>query len=93
MRSPRRREVVTALDARPEREWGDERTPRRRAGGIFAPTVVFNNPFTIVTNACRALYNGLPVGNGFWVSIAWSVGTVVLFAGLSIRQFSRSTVA
>ncbi len=29
-----------------------------------------NNPFTIVTNACRALYNGLPVGSDLWVSLA-----------------------
>ena len=52
-----------------------------------------NNPFTIVTNACRALYNGLPVGSDLWVSLAWSAGIVIVFAGLSIRQFSRSTVA
>lgn len=55
--------------------------------------IAINNPFTIVTNACRALYNGLPVGSDLWVSLAWSAGIVVVFAGLSIRQFSRSTVA
>ena len=32
------------------------------------------NPFTVVTNAARALYNGLPVGNDAWWSILWSVG-------------------
>lgn len=55
--------------------------------------IAINNPFTIVTNACRALYNGLPVGSDLWVALAWSAGIVVVFAGLSIRQFSRSTVA
>lgn len=51
------------------------------------------NPFTKVTNAARALYNGLPAGNDVWWSIAWSVGLIVVFAGLSIRKFNRSTVA
>lgn len=52
-----------------------------------------NNPFTIATNACRALYNGLPVGNDAWVAVAWSVGFTVVFATISIRRFARSTVA
>jgi ABC-2 type transport system permease protein len=51
------------------------------------------NPFTIVTNAARALYNGNPVGNNALHSILWSVGIIVVFAGLSIRKFNRSTVA
>jgi ABC-2 type transport system permease protein len=52
-----------------------------------------NNPFTIVTNAARALYNGLPVGTDALYSVLWSVGIIVVFAGLSIRKFNRSTVA
>lgn len=51
------------------------------------------NPFTIVTNAARALYNGNPVGNDAVYSLAWSIGIIVVFAGLSIRKFNRSTVA
>ncbi len=51
------------------------------------------NPFTIVTNAARALYNGNPVGNDGWYSLAWSAGIIVVFATLSIRKFNRSTVA
>ena len=51
------------------------------------------NPFTIVTDAARALYNGLPVGNDAWYSIAWSVGIIAVFATLSVRKFNRSTVA
>ena len=51
------------------------------------------NPFTIVTNAARALYNGNPVGNDAVYSLMWSVGIIVVFAGLSIRKFNRSTVA
>ena len=52
-----------------------------------------NNPFTIVTNACRALYNGLPAGSDTAVALAWSVGITVVFATLSIRKFTRSTAA
>ena len=51
------------------------------------------NPFTIVTNASRALYNGYPVGNDALWSIVWSVGIIVVFATLSIRKFNNSTVA
>lgn len=49
------------------------------------------NPFTVVTNAARDLYNGNPVGNGIWASLLWSFGIVALFAGLSVRKFNRST--
>jgi ABC-2 type transport system permease protein len=51
------------------------------------------NPFTKVTNAARALYNGLPPGDAMWQSIAWSVGLIAVFSALSIRKFNRSTVA
>jgi ABC-2 type transport system permease protein len=51
------------------------------------------NPFTVVTNAARALYNGNPVGNDALHSILWSIGIIVVFASLSIRKFNRSTVA
>jgi ABC-2 type transport system permease protein len=51
------------------------------------------NPFTIVTNAARALYNGNPVGNDAIISILWSLGITVAFATLAIRKFNRSTVA
>ncbi len=51
------------------------------------------NPFTIVTNAARALYNGNPVGNDASYSIAWSISLIAVFAALSIRKFNHSTVA
>lgn len=51
------------------------------------------NPFTIVTNAARALYNGNPVGNDAMWSVLWSVGLIAVFATLSIRKFNTSTVA
>lgn len=52
-----------------------------------------HNPFTTVTDAARALYNGLPVGNDAWLTVAWSVGITVVFAALSIRKFANSTAA
>jgi ABC-type multidrug transport system permease subunit len=55
--------------------------------------VARNNPFTIATNACRALYNGLPVGNDAILTIVWSIGITLVFASMSIRKFSSSTVA
>ena len=65
--------------------------PRQMPGWL--QPIARNNPFTIATNACRALYNGLPPGTDVWVTLAWSVGIIVFFATLSIRRFSRSTVA
>lgn len=60
--------------------------------GWLQPVAVYN-PFTIATNAARALYNGLPVGSDLWVTLAWTAGITVAFAGAAIRQFTRSTVA
>lgn len=51
------------------------------------------NPFTVVTNAGRALYNGLPAGATVWQSIAWSLGIAVVFAYLAIARFKRTTAA
>ncbi len=45
------------------------------------------NPFTKVTDASRALYNGLPAGDLVWQSLGWSVGIIVVFAALSLRKF------
>ncbi len=46
------------------------------------------NPFTTVTNACRALYNGHDTGNDVWFSLAWAVGITVVFATLAVRKYS-----
>ena len=39
------------------------------------------------------LPNGNPVGSDATSSILWSLAIIVVFAGLSIRKFNRSTVA
>lgn len=48
------------------------------------------NPFTIVTNATRALYNGRDAGNDPWIALAWAVGITVVFAWLASRKFSSA---
>jgi len=49
------------------------------------------NPFTIVTNAGRALYNGNPVGDTVWQSLAWSVALTAVFSTIAVRKFNRTT--
>ena len=48
------------------------------------------NPFTIVTNAARALYSGGPVGDTVWQSLLFAVAITVVFAFLAIRKFKQS---
>jgi ABC-2 type transport system permease protein/oleandomycin transport system permease protein len=50
-------------------------------------------PFTKVTNATRALYNGMDPGADLWWSLAWAVGITVVFSALSIRKFNSSTAS
>lgn len=47
------------------------------------------NPFTIATNAARALYSGTDPGSSVWTSFAWVLGITAVFATLSIRKFTR----
>ncbi len=49
------------------------------------------NPFTVLTNAARALYNGNDPGNELWLAIAWATGITVVFSTLAIRKFARAT--
>ncbi len=52
-------------------------------------TVANANPFTKVTNAARALYNGNDAGNNIQWSIAWAIGMIVVFAILATRKFNK----
>lgn len=49
------------------------------------------NPFTKITNATRALYNGMDPGADLWWSIGWAVAITVVFAAISFRKFSSSS--
>ncbi len=46
------------------------------------------NPFTVATNATRALYNGRDPGNDPWIAGLWAVGLTVVFAFLAARKFN-----
>lgn len=48
------------------------------------------NPFTIVTNASRALYNGHSPGNAVWQSLAWAAGITIVFCYLATRKFKSA---
>ncbi|MEA3214569.1 MAG: type transport system permease protein [Acidimicrobiia bacterium] len=48
------------------------------------------NPFTVVTNATRALYNGHSPGSDVWVALAWAVGITAVFSLLSMRKFNSA---
>ena len=50
-------------------------------------TIADVNPFTIATNASRALYNGKPAGTLVWQALAWATGITVVFAILATRAF------
>jgi len=49
------------------------------------------NPFSIVTDVTRDLYDGVDPGSDLWVAFAWIVGITAVFAALAIRRFRRTT--
>jgi len=48
------------------------------------------NPFSTVVDATRALFLGSPAGNDVWAAVLWSVGLIVVFAGLSVHKYRRA---
>jgi ABC transporter DrrB family efflux protein len=51
------------------------------------------NPFTIVTDAMRALWVGAPAGNSVWGAFAWTIGLIVAFAPLAVSRYRRVSTA
>jgi len=51
--------------------------------------VAEHNPFTIMVNAVRGLFLGIPVGNDVWLATAWSIGIAAVFAALAIWRYRR----
>lgn len=49
------------------------------------------NPFTVVTNAARALYNGRDSGNDLVLSLGWAIGIILVFSVLAARRFGTAT--
>ncbi len=54
-------------------------------------TIANANPFSIVTDAVRALYDGTDPGSAIWQSAAWIVGITAVFSVLAMRKFIRVT--
>jgi ABC-2 type transport system permease protein len=50
-----------------------------------------HNPFTTLTDATRALYNGHSPGNDAWIALAWAAGITVVFAVVAARRFASVT--
>ena len=50
------------------------------------------NPFTIVVDAMRSLFLGVPAGNNVWGAFAWAIGIAVFFAFLAVRKYKRAVV-
>jgi ABC-2 type transport system permease protein len=48
------------------------------------------NPFTIATDAARALYNGRDPGDTVWQSLLWAAVITLVFAVLAFRRFARA---
>ena len=53
-------------------------------------TIADANPFTKLTDAARALYNGNDPGADLWIAIAWAVGITAVFAVLGARKFATT---
>jgi ABC transporter DrrB family efflux protein len=49
------------------------------------------NPFTIIVDAMRSLWLGVPAGNNVWEAIAWSLGIIAIFAPLAVARYRRAT--
>jgi ABC-2 type transport system permease protein len=49
------------------------------------------NPFSIVTDVTRDLYNGVDPGSDLWVAFAWIIGITVVFGVLAIRKYASAT--
>ncbi len=48
------------------------------------------NPFTIVVDAMRSLWLGVPAQNYVWGAVAWSVAIVAVFAPLAVWRYRRA---
>jgi ABC transporter DrrB family efflux protein len=48
------------------------------------------NPFTIVVDAMRSLWLGVPAHNNVWGAVVWSVAIVAVFAPLAVWRYRRA---
>jgi ABC-type multidrug transport system permease subunit len=48
------------------------------------------NPFTIMVDAMRSLWLGVPAHNNVWGAVAWSVAIIAVFAPLAVSRYRRA---
>jgi ABC transporter DrrB family efflux protein len=48
------------------------------------------NPFTIVVDAMRSLWLGIPAQNNVWGAFVWSVAIIAVFAPLGVARYRRA---
>jgi ABC-2 type transport system permease protein/oleandomycin transport system permease protein len=48
------------------------------------------NPFTIVVDAMRSLWLGIPAGNNIWGAVVWSLVIAIVFAVLAVNRYRRA---
>jgi len=53
--------------------------------------VARNQPFSVTTDAMRALLEGSPASHWAWLSIAWSAGLLVAFFIIAVRLYRNIT--
>lgn len=73
--------------------------PLMFASNVFTPTDAMpswlkafadNQPISVATEAVRALSDGTDATKSVMLTIAWSIGLVVVFASLAVRSYRRS---
>lgn len=50
------------------------------------------NPFTIVTDAIRALWLGTPAGDNVWLAFIWAIGLIAVFAPTAVWRYRKAAV-
>ena len=48
------------------------------------------NPFTIIVDAIRSLWLGVPAGNNVWGAVVWSLAITAVFAPLAVARYRSS---
>ena len=73
--------------------------PLMFASNVFTPTDAMpswlrsfadNQPISVATDAVRALSSGTDASEAVMLTVAWSIGLVVVFATLAVRSYRRS---
>ena len=48
------------------------------------------NPVSVVCDALRALWLGVPAGNNVWAAVVWSLAIIAVFAPLAVGRYRRA---